>query len=586
MPRSVGARSVAAMKTTLSALRGPALASVASILFLACSASDTGTGGAGGAGTGATTTATGTGGGAAQCTPGETRACYSGPQGTEGVGICHGGTQACDASGAAFGACMGEQVPGTEDCDAAKTDENCNGKVNESGPSCTCGDGFLSTGEECDDGNKAAGDGCDPQCKIESVTALTLGNGQVCALFYDGKLKCWGAGTQGQLGLESATNRGDLPSQMGENLPFVNLGSGRTVKAVSAGTSHACAVLDDASVKCWGQNTSGQLGLGNTTAHGALAGTMGDALAKVSLGTGRTAVAITAGGNHACALLDDAHVKCWGENGLGQLGLGDTLPRGKLPTDMGDNLPELDFGTGNTVKAVATGFSSTCVILQSDKVKCWGASTSGELGYGDTKIRGNAPAQMGDALPFVDLGTGRTAKQIGVGNSLSCALLDDDTVKCWGNGFYGQLGQGDTANRGDAPGEMGDALPTVPLGTGKKPLSIAVGSTSVCAVLDDDTVKCWGRNLAGGLGYGDTMNRGNAPNEMGDALLAVDVGAPIAFAATGPTFTCATVKAGNVKCWGENLSGELGQGDTSARGDGPGEMGAALPFIKLLGPTW
>jgi alpha-tubulin suppressor-like RCC1 family protein len=72
---------------------------------------------------------------------------------------------------------------------------------------------------------------------------------------------------------------------------------------------------------------------------------------------------------------------------------------------------------------------------------------------------------MGDDLPVVDLGTGRTAKMISAGGEHTCALLDDDSVKCWGRNQYGQLGLGDTSNRGDGPGEMGDNLPVVDLGT-------------------------------------------------------------------------------------------------------------------------
>ena len=116
---------------------------------------------------------------------------------------------------------------------------------------------------------------------------------------------------------------------------------------------------------------------------------------------------------------------------------------------------------------------------------------------------------MGDALPAVDLGTGRTAKMISAGYAHTCAVLDDDSVKCWGRNNYGQLGFGDTSNRGDGPGEMGDNLDAVDLGTGRTAKMISAGDVHTCAVLDDDSVKCWGDNDYGQLGLGDTSNRGD-----------------------------------------------------------------------------
>jgi alpha-tubulin suppressor-like RCC1 family protein len=125
---------------------------------------------------------------------------------------------------------------------------------------------------------------------------------------------------------------------MGDNLPSVNLGTGKTAVTISAGQFHTCAILNDASVKCWGYNAYGQLGVSGTLDRGDGPGEMGDNLPAVDLGAGKSAVAISAGWDHTCALLNDGSVKCWGYNGYGQLGRGDTFPRGGLPTDMGDAL--------------------------------------------------------------------------------------------------------------------------------------------------------------------------------------------------------------------------------------------------------
>ncbi len=203
-------------------------------------------------------------------------------------------------------------------------------------------------------------------------------------------------------------------------------------------------------------------------------------------------------------------MKCWGDNDHGQLGLGDTVARGDGPAEMGDDLPAIALGTGRSATAVTSGFAFNCALLDTGAVRCWGRNGSGQLGLGDTASRGDGPGEMGDSLPTVSLGTGRTASGCRPAFS-TCALLDDGTVKCWGDNDFGQLGLGDTADRGDGPGEMGNSLPTVSLGTGRTALSISAGAVHSCAVLDNGTVKCWGFNTFGTLGLGDTADRGDGP---------------------------------------------------------------------------
>ena len=121
-----------------------------------------------------------------------------------------------------------------------------------------------------------------------------------------------------------------------------------TGNILSSSSSHNCAVLDDDSVKCWGYNYNGQLGLGDKNTRGDDWNGMGDNLPAVNLGTGRMAKAISAGGSHTCAVLDDSFVKCWGRN-EGRLGIGYLNNRGDDPYEMGDKLPLVGFGTGRTV---------------------------------------------------------------------------------------------------------------------------------------------------------------------------------------------------------------------------------------------
>ncbi|MBN1611251.1 MAG: hypothetical protein JW940_31755, partial [Polyangiaceae bacterium] len=134
---------------------------------------------------------------------------------------------------------------------------------------------------------------------------------------------------------------------------------------------------------------------------------------------------------------------------------------------------------------------------------------------------GDQPGEMGDNLPAVDLGTGRSAVAITAGGGHTCALLDDGSARCWGSNGYGRLGLGDTEDRGGQPGEMGDNLPAVDLGTGRSAVAIVAGSHHTCALLDGGSLSCWGYNFVGQLGLGATEDRGDQPGEMGDNLYAV-----------------------------------------------------------------
>jgi uncharacterized repeat protein (TIGR01451 family) len=379
------------------------------------------------------------------------------------------------------------------------------------------------------------------------AAAIAAGTSSTCVIVDNGTVTCWGGNNLGQLGYGDTSPRGDGPGEMGTALPVVDLGAGRTATTIASGGLHTCAILDNATVKCWGPNSAGALGYGDTNNRGDGPNHMGANLPTVDLGPGRTATAITAGYRHTCAILDTGRVKCWGDGSNGRLGYGDTADRGDGPNEMGANLPTVDLGPGRTATAITAAEEHTCAILDNATVKCWGGGSSGRLGSGDTADRGDGPNEMGANLPTVDLGPGRTATAITAGSFYNCALLDSGTVKCWGSGSNGRLGYGDTDNRGDGPNEMGANLPTVDLGPGRTAIAIAAGGSRSCAVLDNATVKCWGQGAFGQLGYGDTNNRGDGPNEMGANLPAVDLVRLVGRSAVAVTLTAdrATVVAGS-----------------------------------------
>jgi len=410
---------------------------------------------------------------------------------------------------------------------------------------------------------------------------LVAGGSRTCYLNTLGQVRCWGFNFGGILGVGDTTPRGRVPGEMQILLP-VDLGAGRKAVKLSAGAGVACVKLDNNQVKCWGENQQGTLGMGDTVNRGDLPGSMGDALPPLSLGGGFASVtALRAAGNYACALGAAGAVKCWGFGLNAELGLGDTLSRGDQPGEMGALLPPLDLGAGLVTDVAVSYFG--CALTSLGQVKCWGRNDNGQLGRGDALARGFAPGEMGPGLAVVDLGPGLIATQITTGQTFACARLNTQQVKCWGNNNTGQLGLGDTLGRGNAPLHMGVNLPPVDLGAPVQ--SVAAGASHVCAVLADGRVKCWGDNLNGKLGLGDTTPRGTLPGQMGPALPAVDLGAgrTALQVSAGAEHTCARLDNGALKCWGRGFWGELGQGDNQNRGDAPGEMGDALLPIPLPG---
>jgi alpha-tubulin suppressor-like RCC1 family protein len=409
----------------------------------------------------------------------------------------------------------------------------------------------------------------------------TAGSEHSCNMLDNGSVKCWGNNASGQLGLGNTDSLGDGANEMGDNLTVVDLGTGRTAKAIAAGDYHTCAILDNSSIKCWGNNASGQLGLGNTDNLGDAGSEMGDDLDAVDLGSGRTATAIAGGGSHSCAILDNSAIKCWGANASGQLGIGNTNNRGDAGSEMGDDLPAVDLGSGRTAKVIVAGGSHTCTILDDSSIKCWGENDQGQLGLGNTTDSLNASV--------VDMGSGITAKAIAAGESHTCAILNNSAIKCWGRANEGQMGLFKwNDNIGDELNEMGvtgqDDLTNI--GTGRTAVAIAAGKNHNCAILDNSSIKCWGANTSGQLGIGDTVNRGattDGSDQMGDNLPVVDLGSGRTARGiiAGDNQTCAILDNASIKCWGANASGQLGIGNTNNRGDQSSEMGDYLPSISF-----
>jgi len=460
---------------------------------------------------------------------------------------------------------------------------------------------YQGSCRQCRPGTWRCRDGCQEPCNIsgawagfESCTSCTAaappapllvaGWSHTCALGASGRPKCWGDRGYGQLGLPVADFPGD-PDRIGaaageiERIPFVDLGRDSIAVMLAAGGRHTCALLRGGAVKCWGDNGHGQLGLGDRENRGDDPLEMGDLLPAIDLGDEGAPTALAAGGQHTCALLDSGQVKCWGDNRFGQLGQGDTRSRGGGPCEMGIDLLPVDL-RGARATAIAAGSAHTCARLDTGEVRCWGDNEPGQLGLGDRVNRGGHPGP----IETLTLRPDQDIVALAAGFEHTCALDARGRAMCWGRGSAGQLGL-ETVDDRIRAGEQSD--PFVHLDSTVPIVAIAVGSDHTCASLMTGALACWGFNAHGQLGLGDMRNRGERMGDMYDALPAVDLGssdarpAKATAVAAGGDHTCAILESEEIKCWGLNAHGELGLGDDASRGTEAAHMGNGLLPVQL-----
>jgi alpha-tubulin suppressor-like RCC1 family protein len=276
-----------------------------------------------------------------------------------------------------------------------------------------------------------------------------------------------------------------------------------TAMRVTAGITHSCAVLSDGSIECWGENNRGQLGNNSTS----------NAYTPVFVVGITNAAEAAAGEHHSCALLSDGMVMCWGENSEGQLGNG-TRTNSLIPVSV--------IGI-NTAMAVAAGYRHSCALLLDGTVRCWGFNNSGQLGTGTWVLRSLVPVAVSGI---------NTAIAIDAAAYHTCALLSDGSARCWGEGILGVLGYGNTNNSN---------MPVSVSGIDNA-VAIATGDLHGCALLSDETMKCWGYNYYGELGDGTTTDS-YVPVAVNGISAATSI-------AIGCFHSCAVLSDGTAKCWG------------------------------------
>jgi len=404
---------------------------------------------------------------------------------------------------------------------------------------------------------------------LSSVVAIAAGFEHTCALKKGGTVECWGDGSAGQLGL-GKNPKGCNGGYDSSPTPVPLFTS---AIAITAGFYHTCVVLSSKKVECWGSNLSGQLGLGSLDeCNGDSACYTPTPLALLDVRD------VAAGDFHTCALHTNGNVKCWGDNGNGQLGLGDLAIR---------KTPSLNPYI-SSVSAIAAGPANTCAVIAGG-VKCWGAGQMGQLGtggmvdkpfptqvwglnpsanalntevaigyqhacaryLGQTTCWGNIDRGMlgigkDNRVQLPELVSNQAVKQITTGLLHSCALLQDGSVQCWGRNDQGQLGDGSTLDA---------AFPKTAIASGV--ISIATGDNHNCALLSDRTVKCWGDSKDGKLGVSSAGCGGSGHCSAPIQVVGLS---GVESLTAGALHTCALLQNRTVKCWGDNSYGQLGLG--------------------------
>jgi alpha-tubulin suppressor-like RCC1 family protein len=331
---------------------------------------------------------------------------------------------------------------------------------------------------------------------IDDVVKIDGGNSNTCALKADGTAWCWGADGS-QLGPNSPEEDTATPVQVGafEDIVDIQTNQGFTCALRASGTLH-----------CWGADDRGQLGNTQPLAFG-------------------NATRVFLGKEHACALVDDSDLWCWGSNIKGQLG------RDEMTCDPS---PSTVLGL-TTMVQMDSSDDGTCAVSSDGTAWCWGRNSGRKLGDTTWTTR-PSPVR---AVPTIT----SLINQVAVGNSHACALDDAGDVWCWGDGSYGQLGDGELES---------SELPVLAMSGAS---AISTNGYHTCAIGNDTaaTLWCWGYNPYGQVGDGtDGEHRGSPVNTGLQDVVEV---------ATARYHTCARTSAGELYCWGVNWSGQLGIGD-------------------------
>lgn len=305
----------------------------------------------------------------------------------------------------------------------------------------------------------------------------------------------------------------------------------KALQSLSARQDTTCAVTTTGAVKCWGGNDFGQLGDGSETGTGVGDGTLKFKNTPVTVVNASGIKQVAVGYNHACAISQTGSVSCWGDNSKGQIGDGTTSFRPQATPVVG--LSE------EKVTQLALTYQSSCALLETGEVRCWGGNSQGELGVGSAAKITQISAPKKDKK--VLLPSNITLKRLVSGRQHLCGITNNNALVCWGWNDLGQLGLTDTNPR-YIP------TPVTAAGTGLKQLAAGYGHT--CVARTNDTL-CWGDNSKGQLGDGTTTSS--------SIPVTVSALSGVTALTLGKEHSCATLATNAAFCWGSRQAGQTAQ---------------------------
>ncbi|MDD3035364.1 MAG: hypothetical protein PHO93_00400 [Candidatus Saccharimonadaceae bacterium] len=351
---------------------------------------------------------------------------------------------------------------------------------------------------------------------------ITVGSSYACAISADNQTYCWGYNAWGQLGNGTKT-----VAKTAVKVDTSGALGGKTIKSISAGLDHTCAIASDDQLYCWGDNGSGQLGNGSYESS-----TVPVAVNTAGALYDKTILSVAVGWANTCVLASDNGVYCWGYNVDGRLG---------NKTKSNSNLPIAVDVTGVLKDKKIVAISDVCAIDSAGQAYCWGGNWEGQLGNG-TKVDSAVPV----AVDMTSQLSGKKFVSIDSGSGINCAVASDEVAYCWGS------------NDSLTPKTINNSGALRSRGV----KSVATGISTSCVIASDDQVYCWGSNIRGGLGN-------NSKTDSVDPV-AVDTSGVmnnkkiVSIASSG--YTCALSDENEVFCWGDNNN--LGQLGNSAATNG------------------
>lgn len=303
-------------------------------------------------------------------------------------------------------------------------------------------------------------------------------------------------------------------------------------QALAVGEAHTCAVRPTNHNYCWGFNEYGAAGIGASGPLATPVGTLG-ALAIRSA---------SAGSEFSCGLDAANSAWCWGDNLSGELGDGTTSDRGEPIAVTG----------GQSFAQVVTGNEFACG-LANKIAYCWGDNYMGQLGDGTTTAHAT-PTPVSGALQFV---------QLAAGAFHACGLTAGGSLYCWGGNASGELGIGSV---------VGHAAPTLVTGSNQY-AAVTAGNELTCALTIGGAAYCWGSNLYGAIGNGTSNNALMSPTPVSGGIVFAGI-------AAGAFHVCGISTAGPTFCWGDNSSGQVGDGTTTDR-TSPTKVSGSTAFTSV-----